>query len=166
MKNIIVLILIAVGCRTSNVEPAPPTDNERFYCEIDGERYRPNNKGDIFNEVLIADWYKSKGTFTISAYNSVSSKDILLFVNLKGYNLSVQSHKIDTINVKGFYSAGYLPSIRKYDDFTGINGIINITKVDTIKKKVSGKFEFDAQSRLDKTKKVKIRNGQFNDLTY
>ncbi len=170
MKNIIVLILLAVGCRTSNVEPAPPTDNEKFYCEVDGERYRPNNKGDIFNEVLIADWYKSKGTFTVSAYNSVNYKDILMYVNLKGKNLSVNKHLIDTVNVRASYYGGYTQQngiSTKSGYFAIINsGLIEITKVDTLKKKVSGKFEFDAQSRLDKTKIVKIRNGQFNDLTY
>ena len=170
MKQIFFIILIFGGCKGSNVEPSPPTDNERFYCEIDGERYRPNSNGDIFNEVLIADWYKLKGTFTVSAYNSKTYKDVLLYINLKGKKLEVKKYVIDSLYTNASYYGGYIKvngnSVKEgYNSINNI-GFINITKVDTLTKKVSGKFEFDAKSEIDKTKIAKIRNGQFNNLTY
>jgi len=170
MKQILFIILIFGGCKGSNVEPSPPTDNERFYCEIDGERYRPNSNGDIFNEVLIADWYKLKGTFTVSAYNSKTYKDVLLYINLKGKKLEVKKYVIDSLYTNASYYGGYIRvngnSVKEgYNSINNI-GFINITKVDTLTKKVSGKFEFDTKSEIDKTKIAKIRNGQFNNLTY
>lgn len=170
MKHSILLLFLLWGCnigKTTYVEPAP-TNNERFYCEIDGERFRPNSNGDIFNEVLIADWYKSQGTFTVSAYNSKNYKDVLLYINLKGKNLIPQKHIMDSLTVNASYSSGYVKVNGNpiNENWTSTTGFIEITKVDTLYKKVSGKFEFDARSELDKTKNVKIRNGQFNNLTY
>lgn len=162
--------MMALSCTKTPVTPKPPTDNEKFYCEINGERYRPDNKGDIFDQVLIADWYVSQGTFTVSAYNSRTYKDILLFVRLNKDKLIPKYYELENTNYQASYSGPYVKinngtkSVK--EDYNTIKGFINIIKVDTISKTVSGKFEFDAQSILDKTKFASIRNGQFNNLHY
>ena len=167
ISNILLVLLFSGSCRDK--EPAP-TETERFYCEIDGERYRTNNRGDIFNEVLIADWYKTNSSFTLSAYNSVTYKDHLLYIKLEKNKLEPKYYKVDSLTVNASYFGGYIKINGRSveEDFRSIvnSGFIEITKVDTLSRRVSGKFEYDVRSNINTSKIVKIRKGQFNNLRY
>ena len=167
ISNFLLVLLFSGSCKDK--EPAP-TETERFYCEIDGERYRPNNNGDIFNEVLIADWYKTNSSFTVSAYNSVNYKDFLMYLKLEKNILEPKYYKVDSTNANATYLGGYIKinGNFKKEVFRVVktSGFIEITKVDTLNRRVSGKFEYDVRSIVNTSKIVKIRKGQFNNLRY
>lgn len=168
MKNFLFLILLLAGCDKEFVEP-PMTTNERFYCEIDGKIFRPRNNGDIFNSVLYTDYFLSPKGIAIYAFNAISGsseKSVILFNSFPNNKLVIQKINFDGKNAHASFNNGYIGKLSKSDYYKSINGFVNYSIIDTLNRKISGTFEFDAKSVLDTTKIIKIRKGNFNNLKY
>jgi len=160
MKNFLFLILLLAGCDKEFVEP-PMTANERFYCEIDGKIFSPRNNGDLFDSILYTEYFPEPKAISIHAINKISGsseKSIVIWNRFSKNNMSTQKVIIDNINSNASFNNGLSGTPKKRDYYRAINGNINYTLVDTVNRKVSGTFEFDAKSDLDSTKLIKIRN--------
>jgi hypothetical protein len=70
---------------------------------------------------------------------------------------------------RGGYNGDYIEvnGFRKRERFESYpnSGYIEFTKIDTLKKTVSGVFEFKVKS-VETDKIINIKNGQFNDVFY
>jgi hypothetical protein len=159
MKNTILALFLLIGCNKEFVEPAKTT-NERFYCEIDGKIFRPRNNGDIFDSVLYTDFNPNNYRIWIIAINKLQSGNTITlahnFENDKGIGVfSISNSDTD---------ANFLKA--NSEQFIAKGGFIEITKLDTVSRKISGRFEFDAESKDNSNRISEIRNGEFNNLSY
>lgn len=147
----------------------PKPESESFYCKIDGKAFRPDNGGDIFFEALLAKRSVENNLFYFIVYSEpkgwigISAK----FENIK----SDFSEKTYVMNeeFRGHYSTpektvngnSYSETYESYPT----SGYITFTKIDTLKREVSGTFEFKAKDK--KTDKIiSVTKGQFNDVYF
>ncbi len=166
MKNFAVYLLLFT---LSSCGEPPPKPNEPFYCKVDGKRFRPDNGGDIFLQALLVKKSIPNNLFYFNVYSegngwigiSAKFKDIQNEFKEKTYEINQE--------FKAHYSTpektvnGVSSSIT-YESFAK-SGFITFSKIDTLKKEVSGTFEFKAKdTKSDKI--ISISKGQFNNVFY
>ena len=173
MKHLLsyfLIILIFPSCQLF----VPKPESEKFYCKIAGFAYRPLSKGfyslSYYN--ITSGLNRKNNSFYISTSRSMRSG------NSESFNLDLKFEKLEDFrpkkysmssNITGQFSGKLISYEGKEikDRFTSINssGYLEFTKIDTVRRTVSGLFEFKAKSKYT-DKRIKITNGQFNDLSY
>ena len=183
-----IAIIVFSTCFISScnlLSPTPPKVveqgykvGERFYCEVDGKPFRPNNGGDLFLSSLVTDFYTNKQSsgvpinyirYVISAFDSrresnVESVSLIFLIPFEiKNNLKFQINKDS--NLADIFKRD--PTDRfVQNQFKPISGEILITKIDTINFKISGEFQFTSY-RVNKPSEIsKIENGHFNNLSF
>lgn len=173
MKNltylIVVIILIAsqTSCQIFDAKPK----NEKFYCKIGGKKFRPDNGGDVFLEPLLAKLDFNSGRFSLTALNTGDGDDnmaVLFSMPTKNKVIETKRHEI-TQEGRAYCSRGYISNggsnkNHGYEAFSG-SGYIEFTKVDTLKRQVSGVFSFKAKSIYTNDENA-VTDGQFNNVSY
>lgn len=105
---------------------------------------------------------KQGNTFLINGTGSLGS-DVL---NITTFGISTGAYNLTTtIPVQTQFSATFTNNTGTTDSlYTAYEGTVNLTKVDTVNKKISGNFSFKAKnlSLLNKN----ITEGTFEELTY
>ena len=149
----------------------PPITTEglnTFGCLIDGEVWVPERKIDIqCNYYPRHDFLDERlwGTLSFSSTRkskfskftlvSISHKEI--FGKSKKY-----LHNDGPASNKGGGGLLSFSSGDAYRTINGINDLINIIELDSIRKIISGTFEFDAVNKYEPFDTVKVRNGRFD----
>jgi hypothetical protein len=172
MKNLKTVTLILLVSSFSSCQLfGPKPESEEFYCKIGGEKFRPDNGGDVFFEALLLQLDQTNNRFNITALNSEDGDkkmDVLLSVPTKNKVLKVGRYAI-TQEGSGFCSKGYISinGSNKNHDYKAYpsSGYIEFTKVDTLKRRVSGTFAFKAKS-IYTNDEIAVTDGQFNDVFY
>lgn len=173
MKNLnylilaIVLFTFQLSCQIFDAKPK----NEKFYCKIGGKKFRPDNGGDIFLEPLLLHLDKDNNRFNMNVVNTGNGdNNMTILFSIPTKNDILKSTKYElTQEGKGFCSKGYISiggSNQKhgYEAYHN-SGYIEFTKVDTLKRRVSGTFAFRAKS-IYNNDEIAVTDGQFNDVFY
>ncbi len=147
----------------------PPQPNEPFYCKIDGKRFRPDNGGDIFFEALLAQRDENNNIFDITVYSEERGW-VGLFLKFKNIHTEFkEKNYVMNDEFKGHYSTpnktvNGVSSSTTYESYLQ-SGFITFSKIDTVKQRVSGTFEFKAKDKKSE-KTISITKGQFNDVFF
>lgn len=173
MKEIFKILLIStIICSCQLFGPKP--ESESFYCKIDGKAYRPISKGRYSLSYLeITSGLNARNnSFYISTSRDTRSG------NSESFSLSLKFEKLEDFRpqkysisseITGQFTSKLISfegrEIKERFTSTVGSGYLEFTKIDTLKRKVSGVFEFKAKSNYS-DKSIKITNGQFNDLSY
>jgi Family of unknown function (DUF6252) len=184
--NLCLLVLICLficACDYVKLPPqeqsaCPYKEGERFYCEVDGKPFRPNDNGYLFMSTISTYYFKDKNvsddinqgySFSFNVedrrheaevsnlflgfivpINNVTPTKIILGKNQLNSGLS----KLDTLK-------GYIRS-----EYKVLNGEILISKIDTVTKRISGEFQFNCYKVKDPETISEIKNGHFNNLYF
>ncbi|MCL1933535.1 MAG: hypothetical protein FWF53_06980 [Candidatus Azobacteroides sp.] len=153
------------SCEKKNFNEMPPetqTGKNTFGCLIDGELFVGGCCAIWMQPVIIAEYY------------TVSDKlGIVVWGKMNGTPGAVIRIGIDSLqqnSTQKVYFANYIPAVREecptYS--TSDNGICTITKLDTLNKIVSGRFEFAGRCTdsdfniMDSTEIKQITQGRFD----
>jgi hypothetical protein len=166
MKNLAVFfVLLSIS---SCGEP-PPKPNEPFYCKVDGKRYRPDNGGDAFFQALLAKKSVQNNLFYITVY-SENNGELGITAKFKDIKSEFKEKKyIINEEFKADFSTPYktvngIGSQKTYESFSN-GGYVTFSKIDSLRQRVSGTFEFKAKDK-NSDKIIIVSKGQFNDLFY
>jgi hypothetical protein len=173
MKNltylfvIITLTVSQLSCQLFETKPK----NEKFYCKVGGKKFRPDNGGDIFFEPLLFQLNQTSGRFNMTAMNSETGEDniaVVFSIPIKNNILEARKYELSQEG-KGYCNKGYTTnggvSVKHGYETYPSSGYIIFSKVDTLKKRVSGTFHFKAKSLYTKDE-IAVTDGQFNDVFY
>lgn len=188
MKKAFLLLLITLlfGCikddddGTNDSLPEITQEGKNtFGCTINGEIFIPKKEqGSIFDssEVLEAKYYyehyyTAEGyTLNISSYNDFTRKGIYIFLSQGAEqlqeNMTYDFQEYSPNNINGRFTWINDPNTQNYQGeyYTQANsGELNIIKLDTVNKIISGTFWFDAIDYYGNP--AEIRDGRF-DLIY
>ena len=183
------LLALIAGCKKEDTTPEPDplpyplselpaatqTGENTFGCVINGEpwvAYAPFNPiggklrayydeehyGKGYNRRLIVSARRIIGSYDLNSDSIASSLGFTLTpIHSAGYN---DIHNLDTYSMN-FGIAKPLPS-KSYVLDTLAPFHVHITKLDTIKKIVSGTFEMDLRKTIDSNEVLQIRHGRFD----
>lgn len=179
MKKIVVLIsllLVVISCKKECPQPPdPPSLNESFYMYVNGKYWEPKVHSFITSKYVSdfpgISYYSSDSILIISARNMETDENIEFCAKIfqvGNYNLKKDYRELFNISPdndtllaqfktrfdkeQGYQSMYFLEDI--------INSQILITKFDTSKSEISGKFFMVLLNSLNDT--LFINNGFFN----
>jgi hypothetical protein len=162
----VLLALISVKCSKSNFgDKLPPVTTfgaNTFGCKVNGKVWMPYG-GFGVDALTINDisksYLKPSAQLLVSNRKNGERSDIdIMILNLKliPYKYEIYNY----LNTGLLYSDGS-NSYEPFDTF----GIVNITRLDTVAKIISGTFSFTGYTDKTHTKQVSITDGRF-DLHY
>jgi hypothetical protein len=173
MKNLnyLIVVIVLFGSQLSCQIFDPKPKSEEFYCKIGGKKFRPDNGGDMFFEALLLQLDRDNKRFNITAIKSGNGDErmsVLFSIPTKNKVLEERKYEI-TQEGKAYCSKGYISvggsnKNHDYDAFLS-SGYIIFSKVDTLKRRVSGTFAFKAKSNYTNDE-IAVTDGQFNDVFY
>ena len=148
--NILVVALcslILLSCKKDEIAPYKMT------ASIGGEEWKTRvpvgvQKGDIFTV---------NGT-------SLDGKIIMLTIN----GAEAKTYTLDPLNAKAQCTIIYKESASTSDEdaYTGYEGSITVSAINTSKKQISGTFEFTLRKVSDLTQRLVISDGTFDEVRY
>jgi hypothetical protein len=155
---IVLIMLFSFQLSCQLFEPKPKS--EEFYCKIDGKKFRPDNGGDMFFEPLLFDLNRDINRFDMTIMNSEhGDNNMAVLISIPTKNNILQERRYEITEEgkaycsKGYISVGGANLNHGYEAYTG-SGYIVFSKVDTLKRRVSGTFAFRPKAN---TQMMKLR---------
>lgn len=163
MKYIItcVILSILIGCSKNRLTPATQVGANTFSCKIDGEVFKPESRGGIFDAPPITVYNFSIAGFVLSArFNKTNNGNIPKAVEINLFHLKEKGVYDLGINPYAIYRLTYAGGPTYYTNNV-YTGRVTITRCDTINKIYSGTFFFKA---IDENtgKVVNVTDGRFD----
>ena len=162
MKNLVMIILIPflMGASCKPLDGPEYSVNQSFSAKVNGKIWRPF-VDDFKLQETSCQIKVSFDAMSIRARNTRSSETIFIILSTPGSKLVVGKYPLNSTQYKvGTFSSGQ----NEYSTGSGYSGEIEISSIDTSKKKISGNFHYRCfNSVLNEV--VEVSNGQF-DLFY
>lgn len=106
---------------------------------------------------------KESNKFIITGTGSLGN-DVL---NITTFGIENKTYTLSPIDNKLEFSATFTNDTQTTDSlYQAVNGTVTISSIDTVKKKISGTFQFRASKIIDPLIIKNITSGSFNNLTY
>ena len=158
--------------------PCPYKTGERFFCEIDGKPFRPNNDGFLFTPSIDTKYFKDnnsnddvKQRFRFSFNVQDKRNDANVSKIFLEFLIPLNTSTPAKILLEKNQIASGLNKVDSEDKFIPmeykiLEGEIIISKIDTSTSRISGKFNFYCYEAKNSRIISKVKNGYFNDLYY
>lgn len=170
MRNILVFVSIllwACSCEDDSLKQLPPATQEgknTFGCLIDGEVFMAN-RGGLFSsaigvEYLAPDYFRTSGSGSLNSCEDDDVSHIYLYINDSSI---ISIGDIIYLGSNFRKSGSVIKCGTEFKTFNEYSGELEITKLDTLNKIISGTYWFDAKSEEGEV--VEIRDGRF-DINY
>ncbi len=154
-KTLIIVLPIVSFCSCKKDSKINDTVNPTtsFTCKINGSSW----------SAISRVTRKQGNTFIITGTGSLRN-DVL---NITTFGTQVNSYTLSTIDGKTEFTATFTSDTQNNDSlYQATSGIVQLTKVDTVNKKISGTFQFRTSKIINPLLIKEITNGSFTNLTY
>ena len=156
MKNLIVVLFFAIFTGCNYLLPLPSKGGKNIFgCKVEGKVIKPSGQG-LFSKSLVARMTNSY--FSVSATDFNDDYRINIIVNgISKKGKYIIDGKINKANV-------YIISIPKmtYQATYRQKNEVYVSKFDTLRRIVSGTFEFKVENIKDSTDIIKVTKGRFD----
>ena len=161
MKRFITLFLpLAILLSSTSCKKTAPEISTGFYCKIDGKQWGTYSGDFKLREAECKISDKGASIF-ITAINSKTSEDFAIAVISPG--TAIVEGKYPLNSNKYFFGIYGNPVLGDFSTGNGYEGEIEITKIDKVKSRITGKFYFNCYNQKVNQSRS-ITEGTFNLL--